>query len=106
MKYQKILGLVATAGLFLAGCATDTDTQNAWFNDSNAVRISASVGNATTRSNPTATDDAGLKSFYVGDKIGISNSGSSLTYTFDGNNWTPGNSKYLVWDTKNLTFQC
>lgn len=86
MKYQKILGLVATAGLFLAGCATDTDTQNAWFNDSNAVRISASVGNATTRSNPTATDDAGLKSFYVGDKIGISNSGSSLTYTFDGNN--------------------
>jgi PBP1b-binding outer membrane lipoprotein LpoB len=49
MKYQKILGLVATAGLFLAGCATDTDTQNAWFNDSNAVRISASVGNATTQ---------------------------------------------------------
>lgn len=106
MKYQKILGLVATAGLFLAGCATDTDTQNAWFNDSNAVRISASVGNATTRSNPTATDDAGLKSFNSGDKIGISNSGSSLTYTFDGNNWTPGNSEYLVWDTKNLTFQC
>lgn len=106
MKYQKILGLVATAGLFLAGCATDTDTQNAWFNDSNAVRISASVGNATTRSNPTATDDAGLKSFYIGDKIGISNSGSSLTYTFDGTNWTPGNSEYLVWDTKNLTFQC
>lgn len=106
MKYQKILGLVATAGLFLAGCATDTDTQNAWFNDSNAVRISASVGNATTRSNPTATDDADLKSFNNGDKIGISNSGSSLTYTFDGNNWTPGNSEYLVWDTKNLTFQC
>lgn len=106
MKYQKILGLVATAGLFLAGCATDTDTQNAWFNDSNAVRISASVGNATTRSNPTATDDAGLKSFNSGDKIGISNSGSSLTYTFDGNNWMPGNSEYLVWDTKNLTFQC
>lgn len=106
MKYQKILGLVATAGLFLAGCATDTDTQNAWFNDSNAVRISASVGNATTRSNPTATDDADLESFSNGDKIGISNSGSSLTYTFDGNNWTPGNSEYLVWDTKNLTFQC
>lgn len=106
MKYQKILGLVATAGLFLAGCATDTDTQNAWFNDSNAVRISASVGNATTRSNPTATDDAGLTSFNSGDKIGISNSGSSLTYTFDGDNWTPGNSEYLVWDTKNLTFQC
>lgn len=106
MKYQKILGLVATAGLFLAGCATDTDTQNAWFNDSNAVRISASVGNATTRSNPTATDDAGLKSFNSGDKIGISNSGSSLTYTFDGTNWMPGNSEYLVWDTKNLTFQC
>lgn len=106
MKYQKILGLVATAGLFLAGCATDTDTQNAWFNDSNAVRISASVGNATTRSNPTATDDAGLMSFNSGDKIGISNSGSSLTYTFDGDNWTPGNSEYLVWDTKNLTFQC
>ena len=106
MKYQKILGLVATAGLFLAGCATDTDTQNAWFNDSNAVRISASVGYATTRSNPTATEKADLESFYNGDKIGISNSGSSLTYTFDGDNWTPGNSEYLVWDTKNLTFQC
>ena len=25
MKYQKILGLVATAGLLLAGCATDSD---------------------------------------------------------------------------------
>ena len=106
MKYQKILGLVATAGLFLAGCATDTDTQNEWINDSNAVRISASVGNATTRSNPTATENADLESFNNGDKIGISNSGSSLTYTFDGNNWTPGNSEYLVWDTKNLTFQC
>ncbi len=59
MKYQKILGLVATAGLFLAGCATDTDTQNAWFNDSNAVRTPATVGNDTTRSHLTDTDAAG-----------------------------------------------
>ena len=70
MKYQKILGLVATAGLFLAGCTTDSDTQNTWFSDPSAVRISASVGSTFARSNPTAGLDEGLKSFNSGDKIG------------------------------------
>ena len=36
MKYQKILGLVATAGLLLAGCATDSDNSNTWLSDPNA----------------------------------------------------------------------
>lgn len=107
MKYQKILGLVATAGLFLAGCTTDSDTQNTWFSDPSAVRISASVGSTFTRSNPTAGLDEGLKSFNSGDKIGVTSGGISVIYSFDGTDWLPGsNTDYLVWDTKNLSFQC
>ena len=107
MKYQKILGLVATAGLFLAGCATDSDNSNTWLSDSNAVHVSASVGSIFTRSNPAATDEAGQKSFDDGDVMGVSNNGKSLNYTFNGTDWQPGNaSDYLVWDNSNLTFQC
>lgn len=107
MKYQKILGLVATAGLFLAGCTTDSDTQNTWFSNPSAVRISASVGSTFTRSNPTAGLDEGLKSFNSGDKIGVTNGGTSVIYSFDGTDWSPGsNTDYLVWDTKNMSFQC
>ena len=107
MKYQKILGLVATAGLFLAGCTTDSDTQNTWFSDPSAVRISASVGSTFTRSNPTAGLDEGLKSFNSGDKIGVTSGGTSVIYSFEGTDWLPGsNTDYLVWDTKNMSFQC
>lgn len=107
MKYQKIIGLVATAGLFLAGCTTDSDTQNTWFSDPSAVRISASVGSTFTRSNPTAGLDEGLKSFNSGDKIGVTSGGTSVIYSFDGTDWLPGsNTDYLVWDTKNMSFQC
>lgn len=109
MKYQKILGLVATAGLLLAGCATDSDNSNTWLSDPNAVHVSASVGSIFTRSNPAASDEAGQKSFNTGDVMGVSNNGTSLTYTYNEgtNDWQPGNaSDYLVWDASNLTFQC
>lgn len=107
MKYQKILGLVATAGLLLAGCATDSDNNNTWLSDSNAVHVSASVGSIFTRSNPAATDEAGQKSFKSGDVMGVSNNGKSLNYTFNGTDWQPGNpSDYLVWDASSLNFQC
>ena len=104
MKYQKILGLVATAGLLLAGCATDSDNNNTWLSDSNAVHVSASVGSIFTRSNPT--DEAKQTSFNNGDVMGVSNNGKSLNYTFNGTDWQPGNESYLVWDNSNLTFQC
>lgn len=104
MKYQKILGLVATAGLLLAGCATDSDNSNTWLSDPNAVHVSASVGSIFTRSNPT--DEAKQTSFNNGDVMGVSNSGKSINYTFDGTNWQPGNGSYLVWDKSNLKFQC
>ena len=106
MKYQKILGLVATAGLLLAGCATDSDNSNTWLNDPNAVHVSASVGSIFTRSNPAASDEAGQKSFNNGDVMGVSNNGKSLNYTFNGTDWQPGNGSYLVWDKSDLTFQC
>ena len=109
MKYQKILGLVATAGLLLAGCATDSDNSNTWLSDPNAVHVSASVGSIFTRSNPAASDEAGQKSFNTGDVMGVSNNGISLTYTYNEgtNDWQPGNaSDYLVWDASNLDFQC
>ena len=108
MKYQKILGLVATAGLLLAGCATDSDNSNTWLSDPNAVHVSASVGSIFTRSNPAASDEAGQKSFNTGDVMGVSNNGTSLTYTYneDTNDWQPGSGSYLVWDASDLTFQC
>ena len=106
MKYQKILGLVATAGLLLAGCATDSDNSNTWLSDPNAVHVSASVGSIFTRSNPAASDEAGQKSFNKGDVMGVSNNGTSLNYTFNGTDWQPGSGSYLVWDASDLTFQC
>ena len=106
MKYQKILGLVATAGLLLAGCATDSDNSNTWLSDPNAVHVSASVGSIFTRSNPAASDEAGQKSFNKGDVMGVSNNGTSLNYTFNGTDWQPGDGSYLVWDASNLNFQC
>lgn len=108
MKYQKILGLVATAGLLLAGCATDSDNSNTWLSDPNAVHVSASVGSIFTRSNPAASDEAGQKSFNTGDVMGVSNNGTSITYTYnkDTNDWQPGNGSYLVWDASDLKFQC
>ena len=106
MKYQKILGLVATAGLLLAGCATDSDNNSTWLSDPNAVHVSASVGSIFTRSNPAAADEAGQKSFRDGDVMGVSNNGTSLNYTFNGTDWQPGNGSYLVWDASDLTFQC
>lgn len=108
MKYQKILGLVATAGLLLAGCATDSDNSNTWLSDPNAVHVSASVGSIFTRSNPAASDEAGQKSFNKGDVMGVSNNGTSITYTYNKgtNDWQPGSGSYLVWDASDLTFQC
>ena len=108
MKYQKILGLVATAGLLLAGCATDSDNSNTWLSDPNAVHVSASVGSIFTRSNPAASDEAGQKSFNTGDVMGVSNNGTSITYTYNKgtNDWQPGNGSYLVWDASDLTFLC
>lgn len=104
MKYQKILGLVATAGLLLAGCATDSDNNNTWLSDPNAVHVSASVGSIFTRSNPT--DEAKQTSFNKDDVMGVSNNGKSLNYTFNGTDWQPGNESYLVWDASSLNFQC
>ena len=108
MKYQKILGLVATAGLLLAGCATDSDNSNTWLSDPNAVHVSASVGSIFTRSNPAASDEAKQMSFNTGDVMGVSNNGTSITYTYNKgtNDWQPGNGSYLVWDASNLNFQC
>lgn len=106
MKYQKILGLVAIVGLLLAGCATDSDNNNTWLSDPNAVHVSVSVGSIFTRSNPAASDEAGQKSFNNGDVMGVSNNGTSVNYTFNGTDWQPGNGSYLVWDNSNLKFQC
>lgn len=100
MKYQKILGLVATAGLLLAGCATDSDNSNTWLSDPNAVHVSASVGSIFTRSNPAASDEAGQKSFNKGDVMGVSNNGTSLNYTFNGTDWQKGNAFSFAADCK------
>lgn len=48
-----------------------------------------------------------MKSFNSGDKIGVTSGGTSVIYSFDGTDWLPGsNTDYLVWNTKNMSFQC
>ncbi len=91
----------------LTGCATDSDNSNTWLSDPNAVHVSASVGSIFTRSNPAASDEDGQKGFNSGDMMGVSNNGTSLTYTYNKgtNDWQPGNGSYLVWDASNLKFQ-
>ena len=105
MKYQKILGLVATAGLLLAGCATDSDNNSTWLSDPNAVHVSASVGSIFTRSNPAASDEAGQKSFNTGDEISVQADGQdAVTYQLVGTEWQPQGGKFLKWESNEMNF--
>ena len=85
---NKTIKLLCTwaAGLLLAGCS--------------------SVNNATTRTNPAATDDAQTK-FNENDQVTVSNNGNQADYAYNGTSWVPAIAdKYLLWDRSNLTFNC
>ena len=107
---NKTIKLLCTwaAGLLLAGCSSEADMSKLmdWQSNPDAVHFTASVNNATTRTNPAATDDAQTK-FKENDQVTVSNNGNQADYAYNGTSWAPAEAnKYLLWDRSNLTFHC
>ena len=107
---KKTIKLLCTwaASLLLAGCSSEADMSKLkdWQSNPDAVHFTASVNNATTRTNPAATDDAQTK-FKENDQVTVSNNGNQADYAYDGESWVPAIAdKYLLWDRSKLTFNC
>lgn len=107
---NKTIKLLCTwaAGLLLAGCSSEADMSKLmdWQSNPDAVHFTASVDNATTRTNPAATDDAQTK-FNENDQVTVSNNGNQADYAYNGTSWAPAIAdKYLLLDKSNLTFNC
>lgn len=107
---NKTIKLLCTwaAGLLLAGCSSEADMEKLmdWQSNPDAVHFTASVNNATTRTNPAATDATQTK-FNENDQVTVSNNGNQADYTYNGTSWVPAEAdKYLLWDRSNLTFNC
>ena len=107
---KKTIKLLCTwaAGLLLAGCSSEADMSKLmdWQSNPDAVHFTASVNNATTRTNPAATNDA-QTNFNENDQVTVSNNGNQADYAYNGTSWTPAEAnKYLLWDRSNLTFNC
>ena len=107
---KKTIKLLCTwaAGLLLAGCSSEADMEKLmdWQSNPDAVHFTASVNNATTRTNPAATDDAQTK-FNENDQVTVANNGNQADYAYKEKSWVPAIAdKYLLWDRSNLTFNC
>ena len=107
---NKTIKLLCTwaAGLLLAGCSSEADMSKLmdWQSNPDAVHFTASVNNATTRTNPAATDDAQTK-FNENDQVTVSNNGNQADYAYNGTSWAPAEAnKYLLLDKSNLTYNC
>ena len=107
---NKTIKLLCTwaAGLLLAGCSSEADMSKLmdWQSNPDAVHFTASVDNATTRTNPAATDATQTK-FNENDQVTVSNNGNQADYAYNGTSWAPAIAdKYLLLDKSNLTFNC
>ena len=107
---NKTIKLLCTwaASLLLAGCSSEADMSKLmdWQSNPDAVHFTASVDNATTRTNPAATNDAQTK-FNENDQVTVSNNGNQADYAYNGTSWAPAiANKYLLLDKSNLTFNC
>ena len=107
---NKTIKLLCTwaAGLLLAGCSSEADMEKLmdWQSNPDAVHFTASVNNATTRTNPAATDATQTK-FNENDQVTVSNNGNQADYAYKEKSWVPAIAdKYLLWDRSNLTFNC
>ena len=107
---KKTIKLLCTwaAGLLLAGCSSEADMSKLmdWQSNPDAVHFTASVNNATTRTNPAATDDA-QTIFNNNDQVTVSNNGNQADYAYKEKSWVPAIAdKYLLWDRSNLAFNC
>ena len=107
---KKTIKLLCTwaASLLLAGCSSEADMSKLmdWQSNPDAVHFTASVNNATTRTNPAATDATQTK-FNENDQVTVSNNGNQADYAYNGTSWAPAIAdKYLLLDRSNLTFNC
>ena len=111
MKYQKIMRRMmgcAAAILALTACSESEDLLSAFHSDPNAVRITAQVGKASadgfTRSNPLGTAEEQAK-FNENDEISVKAEGQdAVTYKLVGSEWQPQDSKFLKWESDEMTF--
>ncbi len=106
---KKILGIMGVVGLLFAGCSSEDDILSAFHNDPNAVHITAEVGKASangfTRSNPLGATEADQKKFNDGDMISVQADGQdAVTYQLNGDEWQPQDSKFLKWESNEMTF--
>ena len=109
MKMMKYMTSIATALFALVACSDADDILSAYHNDPNAVHINAEVGKASadgfTRSNPLGKDADEQMKFNDGDEISVKADGQeAVTYRFDGSEWIPQDSKFLKWESDNMTF--
>lgn len=107
---NKTIKLLCTwaASLLLAGCSSEADMSKLmdWQSNPDAVHFTASVDNATTRTNPAATNDDQTK-FNENDQVTVSNNGNQADYAYNGKSWAPAIAdKYLLLDKSNLTYNC
>lgn len=107
---KKTIKLLCTwvASLLLAGCSSEADMSKLmdWQSNPDAVHFTASVDNATTRTNPAATNDDQTK-FNENDQVTVSNNGNQADYAYNGTSWVPAEAnKYLLLDKSNLTYNC
>ena len=107
---NKTIKLLCTwaAGLLLAGCSSEADMEKLmdWQSNPDAVHFTASVNNATTRTNPAATDATQTK-FNENDQVTVANNGNQADYAYNGKSWAPAIAdKYLLLDKSNLTYNC
>ena len=111
MKYQKIMRRMmgcAAAILALTACSESEDLLSAFHSDPNAVRITAQVGKASadgfTRSYPLG-DGEKQKEFKENDMIRVQADGQdAVTYKLVGSEWQPQDSKFLKWESDEMTF--
>ena len=109
MKMMKYMTSIATALFALVACSDADDILSAYHNDPNAVHINAEVGKASadgfTRSNPLGKDADEQMKFNDGDEISVKADGQeAVTYRFNGSEWIPQDSKFLKWESDNMTF--
>ncbi len=108
MKTWKYIVPIATL-LMLVACQNDDLVPSDFASDPRAVRIHATVGDLSTRSNPIADDKSDRERFNEGDQISIGTGGADaqepVVYTLTNGVWTPAAGKYLVWKTDAELFE-
>lgn len=110
----RLLSITAVALILGLTACNKEEVQNPESIPTNAVRITASVGNpfVTTRSNPVG-DVTAQAAFNVGDRISVNDDrDTAAVYKFDGTKWAATSTywdatltKHMLWYKNNITFE-